>query len=68
MTNKWIFIYIGMISAFMITTGIVLPWVVNNILMPSFMIILSLSALSLFWLIIFNKIKDLFKKDNKNAS
>lgn len=46
---------IGMLMLLMFTTGIVLPWVISNVLMPVWMIIFTLGAIIALWVILLEK-------------
>lgn len=60
----------SLIMLFMFTTGIALPWLISNVVMPLWMIIFSIISLLLFWAIILEKpyrkiISYINKKNNK---
>ncbi len=44
-----------MLMLLMFTTGIVLPWVISNVLMPVWMIIFTLGAIIALWVILLEK-------------
>ena len=53
------------------TTGIVLPWVISNVMMPLWMIIFTLGAVIALWVVILEKpyrtfIKFILKSLNSN--
>ncbi len=44
-----------LLVAIMFTTGIILPWVISNVLMPVWMIIFTLGTILALWLIILER-------------
>ena len=55
MTSRHLLKAIGMLMLLMFTTGIVLPWVISNVLMPVWMIIFTLGAIIALWVILLEK-------------
>jgi hypothetical protein len=43
---------IGLLMLLMFTTGIVLPWIISNVLMPVWMIIFTLAAVIALWVVL----------------
>lgn len=46
---------IGMFMLLMFTTGIVLPWVISNVVMPLWMIMFTLGGVLCFWIVILER-------------
>lgn len=46
---------IGLLMLLMFTTGIVLPWVISNVLMPVWMIMFTFAAVLCLWVIILER-------------
>lgn len=46
---------IGLLMLLMFTTGIVLPWIISNVLMPVWMIIFTLGAVLALWVMILER-------------
>jgi hypothetical protein len=46
---------IGLLMLLMFTTGIILPWVISNVLMPVWMIIFTLGAVIALWVVILER-------------
>ena len=44
-----------MLMLLMFTTGIVLPWVISNVLMPVWMIIFTLGAVIALWVVLLER-------------
>lgn len=43
---------VGLIMLLMFTTGIVLPWIISNVVMPLWMIIFTLGAVIFLWIVL----------------
>ena len=46
---------IGMFMLLMFTTGIILPWVISNVIMPVWMIIFTLGAVIALWVVLLER-------------
>ena len=46
---------IGMFMLLMFTTGIFLPWVISNVIMPVWMIMFTLGAILCLWVVILER-------------
>ena len=46
---------IGMFMLLMFTTGIILPWVISNVVMPVWMIMFTLGAILCLWVVILER-------------
>jgi hypothetical protein len=52
MKSRYLIKGIGMFMLLMFTTGIVLPWVISNVIMPVWMIMFTLGAILCLWVVI----------------
>lgn len=52
---KNVFKGFGILFLFLITTGIALPWIISNVVMPLWMIMASVILLGCVWCLIFKK-------------
>jgi Flp pilus assembly protein TadB len=46
---------IGMLMFLMFTTGIILPWVISNVVMPLWMIMFTLGGVLCLWIVILER-------------
>jgi hypothetical protein len=46
---------IGLLMLLMFTTGIIVPWIISNVLMPVWMIIFTLGAVIAFWVLLLER-------------